>query len=93
MMPFTVDGTTQLGYQSPFLTSVSTVVQVPISQVNENLIPEDDPREWLHRNDNYFPNRLKGNLATISDHCRNTNDPSTIRTLPSEGELLPRFHP
>ena len=52
MMPFTVDGTTQVGYQSLFLTSVSTVVQVPISQVNENLIPEDDPREWLHRNDN-----------------------------------------
>ena len=52
MIPFTVDGTTQLGYQSPFLTGVSTVVQVPISQVNENLIPEDDPREWLHRNDN-----------------------------------------
>ena len=94
MMLLTVRGTTQLSSQTPFLiTGVSTVVQVPSSQVNENLIPEDDPREWLHRNDNYFPNRLKGNLATISDHCRNTNDPSTIRTLPSEGELLPRFHP
>ena len=93
MMPLTIGGTTQLGAQTPFLAGVSTVVQVPSSQVNENLIPEDDPREWLHRNDNYFPNRLKRNLATISDHCRNTNDPSTIRTLPSEGELLPRFHP
>ncbi|KAG2599437.1 hypothetical protein PVAP13_5KG392507 [Panicum virgatum] len=32
-------GTTQLGAQTPFLTGVSTVVQVPSSQVNENLIP------------------------------------------------------
>ena len=62
MMPLTVRGTTQLSSQTPFLiTGVSTVVQVPSSQVNENLIPCSVAGLWRY-------GRLHASNTTHSKH-------------------------
>ena len=61
MMPLTVGGTTQLGAQTPFLIGVSTVVQVPSSQVNENLIPSSVAGLWRY-------GRLHASNTTHSKH-------------------------
>ena len=83
---------TQLYGGSPFVAGVSTVLQTPIVEDKENLIP-DDSMEWLNRNDNYVPVRVTGySRTTTSDHSICVNGPAINSTVTYQGGLLLRFH-